>query len=113
MRFSFPQPMRSGQRVIRLEDIVKTYDKLEVYKSLNIEIEKAKRIVLVVPNGDGGIPAPSGVRGVPSPSMIGERCTIHGGGGVPAPCGVRGTPAPSSPGVTYVADATSVSGVWN
>ena len=53
MRFSFPQPMRSGQRVIRLKDIVKTYDKLEVYKSLNLEIEKGKRIVLVGPNGAG------------------------------------------------------------
>ena len=53
MRFSFPQPMRSGQRVIRLNDIVKTYDKLEVYKSLNLEIEKGKRIVLVGPNGAG------------------------------------------------------------
>ena len=53
MRFSFPQPMRSGQRVIRLENIVKSYEDLEVYKSLNLEIEKGKRIVLVGPNGAG------------------------------------------------------------
>ena len=53
MRFSFPQPMRSGQRIIRLKDITKSYDDLEVYKSLNLEIEKGKRTVLVGPNGAG------------------------------------------------------------
>ena len=53
MRFSFPQPMRSGQRVIRLENISKSYEDLEVYKSLNLEIEKGKRTVLVGPNGAG------------------------------------------------------------
>ena len=53
MRFSFPQPMRSGQRIIRLKDIAKSYDDLEVYKSLNLEIEKGKRTVLVGPNGAG------------------------------------------------------------
>ena len=53
MHFTFPQPMRSGQRVIRLKNIVKSYGGLEVYKSLNLEIEKGKKIVLVGPNGAG------------------------------------------------------------
>ena len=53
VNFTFPQPVRSGQRIIRLENVAKSYGKLEVYKSLNLEIEKGKRIVLVGPNGAG------------------------------------------------------------
>jgi len=53
VNFSFPQPMRSGQRVIRLKNISKSYGDIEVYKSLDLEIEKGKHIVLVGPNGAG------------------------------------------------------------
>ena len=53
VHFSFPQPGRSGQRIIRLNEISKSYGNLEVYRSLNLEIEKGKRIVLVGPNGAG------------------------------------------------------------
>ena len=55
VHFSFPQPGRSGQRIIRLNEISKSYGNLEVYRSLNLEIEKGKRIVLVGPNGAGEI----------------------------------------------------------
>ena len=53
VQFSFPQPMRSGQRIIRLDNLSKSYGDLEVYKSLDLEIEKGKHIVLVGPNGAG------------------------------------------------------------
>ena len=53
VHFSFPQPSRSGQRIIRLNNVSKSYGELEVYKSLNLEIEKGKHIVLVGPNGAG------------------------------------------------------------
>ena len=53
VHFSFPQPMRSGQRIIRLDKVSKSYGDLEVYNSLDLEIEKGKHIVLVGPNGAG------------------------------------------------------------
>ena len=53
VHFSFPQPLRSGQRIIRLDKVSKSYGDLEVYNSLDLEIEKGKHIVLVGPNGAG------------------------------------------------------------
>ena len=53
IKFSFPQPSRSGQRVIALKQLGKAYGDLEVYASLNLEIERQQRIVLVGPNGAG------------------------------------------------------------
>jgi ATP-binding cassette subfamily F protein 3 len=53
MSFSFPQPVRSGQRVIALRSLAKSYGELQVYTSLNLEVERQQRIVLVGPNGAG------------------------------------------------------------
>jgi ATP-binding cassette subfamily F protein 3 len=53
MNFSFPQPVRSGQRVIALQSLAKSYGELQVYTSLNLEVERQQRIVLVGPNGAG------------------------------------------------------------
>lgn len=51
--FSFPQPLRSGQRVATLKNVQQAYGEHVVYTDLNIEIEKKERIVLVGPNGAG------------------------------------------------------------
>jgi len=53
IKFSFPQPSRSGQRVIALKELAKSYGDLQVYEALNLEIERHQRIVLVGPNGAG------------------------------------------------------------
>ena len=53
MNFSFPQPGRSGQRVITLQSLAKSYGELQVYESLDLEIMRQQRIVLVGPNGAG------------------------------------------------------------
>ncbi|MEQ1862073.1 MAG: ABC-F family ATP-binding cassette domain-containing protein [Chthoniobacteraceae bacterium] len=52
-KFSFPQPQRSGSRVITLKDVRHAYDALVVYESLNFEAERGQRTVLVGPNGAG------------------------------------------------------------
>lgn len=52
-RFNFPQPQRSGQRVIALTDIHQAYGEKKIYKGLDLEIEKGERTVLVGPNGSG------------------------------------------------------------
>ncbi|MBE7500116.1 MAG: ABC-F family ATP-binding cassette domain-containing protein [Verrucomicrobiales bacterium] len=57
--FSFPQPERSGLRVIRLEEVGFAYPgdgvrpPLPVYDALDFEVERGARIVLVGPNGAG------------------------------------------------------------
>ncbi len=52
-RFRFPQPGRSGSRVITLKDIDHAYGELSVYKGMNFEAERGQRTVLVGPNGSG------------------------------------------------------------
>lgn len=52
--FNFPQPKRSGQRVLKMENIGHAYGENVVYKGdLDVEIERGSRIVLVGPNGAG------------------------------------------------------------
>ncbi len=53
VRFSFPQPPRSGQRVIRLESVDQAYGEKQIYRGLSLEIEREQRLVLVGPNGAG------------------------------------------------------------
>src|SRR5437660_88643 len=51
--FQFPQPQRSGQRVIRLSGIHHAYGENVVYRGLDFQAERGQRIVLVGPNGAG------------------------------------------------------------
>ena len=51
--FSFPQPQRSGVRVVKLENIHHAYGENVVYHGLDFEAERGQRIVLVGPNGAG------------------------------------------------------------
>ena len=51
--FSFPQPQRSGQRVMTLEKVRQAYGDHIVYTDLSLSVEKQQRIVLVGPNGAG------------------------------------------------------------
>lgn len=53
VRFSFPEPPRSGETVIRLIDIDKSYDGNAVYRGLNIELRRGQRVALIGPNGAG------------------------------------------------------------
>jgi ATP-binding cassette, subfamily F, member 3 len=51
--FSFPQPLRSGQKVITLENIHQAYGGNVVYRGMEFKAERDQRIVLVGPNGAG------------------------------------------------------------
>ena len=53
INFRFPQPPRSGLKVMSLEHIQQAYGDHVVYRDLNLEIERGQRIVLVGPNGAG------------------------------------------------------------
>src|SRR5256886_10605849 len=72
VHFRFPQPPRSGHRVITLKNVDHAYGDLVVYRDLNFEAERGQRVVLVGPNGAGKstllkllagvLPVQSGVR---------------------------------------------------
>ena len=51
--FKFPQPPRSGQRVITLEKVKFGYNEKPIYENLDFEAERGQRTVLVGPNGAG------------------------------------------------------------
>ena len=53
IKFSFPQPARSGLKVIALKDVHHSYGPLAVYRGIDFQAERGKRIVLVGPNGAG------------------------------------------------------------
>ncbi len=52
-RFNFPQPQRSGQRVIGLTGIHQAYGEKKVYENLDLDVERGERTVLIGPNGAG------------------------------------------------------------
>ena len=53
IKFRFPQPQRSGLRVMTLKDIHFAYGSTVVYRGMNFVAERGQRIVLVGPNGAG------------------------------------------------------------
>ncbi len=53
LSFKFPQPPRSGLKVINLTHVQQAYGDHIVYRDLNFAAEREQRIVLVGPNGAG------------------------------------------------------------
>jgi ATP-binding cassette subfamily F protein 3 len=53
VRFRFPQPPRTGDMVISLNDVTKTYGELRVYEGLDFRLYRGDKAALVGPNGAG------------------------------------------------------------
>jgi ATP-binding cassette subfamily F protein 3 len=53
INFRFPQPLRSGLKVVSLKNVQQAYGDHVVYQDLNFEAERGQKIVLVGPNGAG------------------------------------------------------------
>ena len=53
VRYSFPEPPRSGTEVIRLTNVSKHYGDHAVYRGLNLALTRGDRVALVGPNGAG------------------------------------------------------------
>lgn len=51
--FRFPQPQRSGQRVLSLKGVDFSYGSKPIYRGLDFELQRGERMVLVGPNGAG------------------------------------------------------------
>ncbi|HTD68468.1 MAG TPA: ABC-F family ATP-binding cassette domain-containing protein [Candidatus Limnocylindria bacterium] len=52
-RFQIPPPPRGGQRAVTLEGIHMAYGATQVYRGLDLTVERGERTVLVGPNGSG------------------------------------------------------------
>jgi ATP-binding cassette subfamily F protein 3 len=80
VHFSFPQPQRSGQRVIALAGVDQAYGEAPnqkwVYRGLDFEVERGQRLVLVGPNGAGKSTLLKILAGV-IPIQAGERTPGH------------------------------------
>jgi ATP-binding cassette, subfamily F, member 3 len=74
--FTFPQPQRSGQRVITLRGIHHAYGSNVVYSGMEFQAERGQRIVLVGPNGAGKSTLLKLLAGV-LPVQRGERVLGH------------------------------------
>jgi len=74
--FSFTPPPRSGQTVINLTDLSKSYDDLQVIRDANLRIERGDRIVVVGVNGAGKTTIAKVIAGV-EPFQSGEREIGH------------------------------------
>ena len=53
VRFSFPEPPRSGLDVLTLAKVSKSYGDNIVYRGMNLTVERGDRVALVGPNGAG------------------------------------------------------------
>ncbi len=53
VHFKFPQPKRTGDCVMHLENVSKSYGKKLVYNDLNLDIWRGEKVALVGPNGSG------------------------------------------------------------
>ncbi|HEY0943777.1 MAG TPA: ABC-F family ATP-binding cassette domain-containing protein [Opitutaceae bacterium] len=53
INFKFPQPPRSGLKVVELKNVQQAYGSHVVYQDLNFTAERGQRIVLIGPNGAG------------------------------------------------------------
>jgi ATP-binding cassette subfamily F protein 3 len=53
VKIRFPQPRRTGVRVLQLKNVNKSYGDVQVYKDLNFELERGWRMAFVGHNGAG------------------------------------------------------------
>ena len=53
VHFKFPQPKRTGDCVMHLENVSKSYGRKLVYNDLNLDIWRGEKVALVGPNGSG------------------------------------------------------------
>jgi ATP-binding cassette subfamily F protein 3 len=53
VKFSFPQPARTGDNVVHLEGLSKSFGDKQVYDHLDLDLWRGDKVALVGPNGSG------------------------------------------------------------
>ena len=53
IRFRFPVPKRSGQRVVEVKNLYKSYGEIKVYGGIELTLFRGDKVALVGPNGAG------------------------------------------------------------
>jgi ATP-binding cassette subfamily F protein 3 len=53
IKINFPQPSKTGVKILSLNGIVKSYGDTKVYDGLDFELERGQKVALVGPNGAG------------------------------------------------------------
>ena len=53
VRYSFPEPPRSGKEVIKLDKLSKSYGDNVVYKEVDLVLDRGDKVALIGPNGAG------------------------------------------------------------
>jgi len=53
IKINFPQPSKTGVKILSLQGIVKSYGDTTVYNGLDFELERGQKVALVGPNGAG------------------------------------------------------------
>ena len=76
VRYSFPDPPRSGSEVITLTNVSKSYGDTVVYRGMDLTLSRGDRVALVGPNGAGKTTMLKILAGV-LPIDEGERKTGH------------------------------------
>ena len=76
VRYSFPEPPRSGSEAISLTNASKSYGDNAVYRGMNLALSRGDRVALVGPNGAGKTTMLKMLAGV-LPLDEGERRTGH------------------------------------
>ena len=76
VRYSFPEPPRSGSKVIWLTNVSKSYGDNPVYRGMDLELSRGDRVALVGSNGAGKTTLLKILAGV-LPIDAGERKTGH------------------------------------
>ena len=76
VRYSFPEPPRSGSEVITLTNVSKSYGDIVVYRGMDLTLSRGDRVALVGPNGAGKTTMLKILAGV-VPVDEGERKTGH------------------------------------
>ena len=76
VRYSFPEPPRSGSEVITLTNLSKSYGDIVVYRGIDLTLSRGDRVALVGPNGAGKTTMLKILAGV-VPADAGERKIGH------------------------------------
>ncbi len=53
IQFKFPEAQRSGQVVLKAENVAKAYDKHQIFTDVNLEVNRGEKVALVGQNGMG------------------------------------------------------------